>query len=367
MVRAKHRVSAPFQRVGYDVYIATASASVLDIVSPYQHMVLTQKLHSLAALPRSEEANHKKNTTDKYYVTEPKTGFSIAYEIVNGAVYVTNIVPDPEAEGVRREVPTVYLVKRGPDGDWTESKVSAMTVSTPFAAVNGQSNVLERAKELMAAHISKAFDSKLSEYTLFHNPSDGGMWDTYESSKDKRGFTTGVSKQFSRVLANVQSGDTPVKWIAHSQGGVIFAEAVRYHLAQGGGPLSNNAVMFHAGANHKQKTERYLGIAQVPILGYNDHPFDFVPQIIGGHADSVSDVVGSVLHSGWVFAGSPERSPHTLPYQGMDHYAEQMPGAYQKARSAGQSVKAGAAAVENYLSQLPSRVKVKYKLFKKNK
>ena len=207
--------------------------------------------------------------------------------------------------------------------------------------------MLEKAKNLMADHVSYAYDENLSEYTLFHNPSDGGIWDTYESSQDKQGKTTGVSKEFAKVLSNVQRGNSSVGWIAHSQGGVIFTEAVRYHVKQGRGLLDKNSIWFHAGANNKKKTDKIMSMAGVKIHGFNDHPFDLVPQIVGRRATSASNVVRSIIHAGYVLNGSQERSPHTLPYQGMDHYREQMPSAYQ------------------YIESIPSRVKVMFKLIMK--
>src|SRR5690606_41259880 len=54
--------------------------------------------------------------------------------------------------------------------------------------------------------------------------------DTWESLRDKLGFTTGVTRQFAKVLMDTQAQDNPTQWVVHSQGGVIFAEAVRYLL-----------------------------------------------------------------------------------------------------------------------------------------
>ncbi len=270
----------------------------------------------------------------------------------------------------------MYNVKRNRGGDWTATRLPSYQVSTKHAAVNGQSNILDKAKTLMAHHVSYAFDQSLKEYTLFHNPSDGGKWDTYESSLDKRGQTTGVTKEFSKVLNNVQTGQHNVEWIAHSQGGVIFTEAVRFHIENGGETLGKNSVVFHAGANNIKKTENNLSMAGITILGYNDHPYDIVPQLFGGHATSVSNVVGSVLHSLYVFNGSSERSPHTLPFQGMDNYVNQMPGWYQKSYNGAQKVenemnnaaqwaKEKANVAYDYVESLPSRIKAQYKIFRK--
>lgn len=172
------------------------------------------------------------------------------------------------------------------------------------------------------------------------------------------------------------SGANPVSWVAHSQGGIIFTEAVRYHLENGGGSLDKHSVTFNVGANNKEKTQRYLPAAGIKVPNYNDHPFDLVPQIIGRHATGISNIIGSALHSGYVLFGSPARSPHTLPYQGMDNYVQQMPTAYQTAYKGANAVGNGineavqktqdtANAAYKYVENVPSHIKVMYKLFKK--
>jgi len=68
----------------------------------------------------------------------------------------------------------------------------------------------------------------------------------------------------------------------------------------------------------------------VKIHGFNDHPFDLVPQLLGKHHNGkISNIIGSVLHSGYVVNGSPEQSPHTLPFDGMDNYVSKMPSWYK--------------------------------------
>lgn len=334
-----NKVRNPIQSIfpcrGYEVLISNSADTFLKTLSPYQKITLSQKLYSFAGNPRAEsEIRHKKNTTDKYYVPEKNTGFSISYEIIDGRIFVTTIVPDINASGIHKEVPGCYHVRMAlidNQEEWViDRQKRNMEVSTDFAAVNGQSNDLNRAVGLMAVHVKHAYGKNLQEYTLFHNPSDGGMWDTYESSLDKKGETTGVTKTFSGVLNNIQSQEKKVNWIAHSQGGVIFTEAVRYHVQNMGGSLDKNGVTFHAGANDLEKTKSYLPLAGIKVLGYNDHPFDLVPQLVGKHHNGkISNIVGAVLHAGYVLNGTAEKSPHTLPYDGMDNYVDQMPRWYK--------------------------------------
>ena len=322
-----NRLRSPLQSAGYYVLLSRSAQAFMDRLSPYQKMALSQKLYSLAGNPRSDKARHMKNTTDKYYIPEENTGFSITYEILSGKVYVTSIVPDLNATGIHKEVPALYHVEESQTGV-TFKKIRYEDIKTASGAVNGQSNIRSIAVNLMLKHVKHAFGENLSEYTLFHNPSDGGIWDSYESSLDKRGYTTGVAKEFAKALQGVQNAGKPVNWVAHSQGGIIFTQAVKYHLDQGGPSLDKNGVKFHASANNNKQSDTILGQAKIKIYGYNNHPFDFVPKL-GGNDITTGKIIGSITHFPYVVRGSENRSPHTLPYNGMENYIKNMPGWYK--------------------------------------
>lgn len=105
-----------------------------------------------------------------------------------------------------------------------------------------------------------------------------------------------------------------VNWVAHSQGGVIFAEAVRFN----GGNLSMNSVAFHSGANNERVTNYILDKANInkqyrgQTTQYNNSPFDFVPNVIGLNGNLL-EMLGSTVAIPLLFMG-PAVSPHTLPY-----------------------------------------------------
>ncbi|MFN4291751.1 MAG: hypothetical protein ACK4E7_12860 [Permianibacter sp.] len=115
----------------------------------------------------------------------------------------------------------------------------------------------------------------------------------------------------SGVLTATQASGRSVSWVAHSQGGIIFSEAVRV----AGGSLSNMRVSFHAGGNNRWVTNGILSRAGVGLIGrgYHDHPFDPVPNIAGLNTANPFKIVGSILAVPFVIWGGPERSPHTLP------------------------------------------------------
>ena len=66
------------------------------------------------------------------------------------------------------------------------------------------------------------------------------------------------AKQFAKVLANVQKQGLPVKWLAHSQGGLIFTKSVHYLGERNHTDRSLNSVQFDAGANNEVKTKQIL-------------------------------------------------------------------------------------------------------------
>ena len=84
-------------------------------------------------------------------------------------------------------------------------------------------------------------------------------------------------------IESIQGGETKVNWVAHSRGGTEFVQA-----AQGSGvkDLSNNSVVFHAGANTVPATTSMINAKKIGDVidkdnRYRDAPNDLVPQIVG--------------------------------------------------------------------------------------
>lgn len=157
---------------------------------------------------------------------------NIWYRFYSGQILIYNIElkDNFRLQLDKMEKVGIYKVKKNAQGIW-ESKGKVDKIGTTYAAVNGQSNNLAKATWLMGAHLDFEFGKNtVNEYTLFHNPSVGGLGDTWESVKDKFGVTTDVTKKFSQLLQDTQKAEHKTNWVAHSQGGLIFAEAVRYHL-----------------------------------------------------------------------------------------------------------------------------------------
>lgn len=116
------------------------------------------------------------------------------------------------------------------------------------------------------------------------------------------------------MLKDVQQSDKSVNWVAHSQGGAIFSEAVRIS----GQDLSNNSVVFHSGANNAIVTDYYLKQANMNQQKnltqetYRNSPYDFVPNVIGLNGNPLEMFVSTISIP--ALFSDPLTSPHTLPY-----------------------------------------------------
>jgi len=207
---------------------------------------------------------------------------------------------DPSGKG---DIGT-YLVRQNAAGDWViVGKTNGVT--TAHAYVNGILGTLGRHAELGGKHMPKG----VTEFTLFNNPSKGFFRDIWETTMDKLGFTSAPAMALAGVLQGVQASGQSVEWVAHSQGGAIFSEAMRY----AGGDLSANSVTFNAGANNHWVTNGIAADVGVQVRGYYYSSWDAVPNVIGMNGNPFS-MLGSVLASPLLFTDN--HSPHTAPTPG---------------------------------------------------
>ncbi len=170
----------------------------------------------------------------------------------------------------------------------------------------------------MIKHIQHAFkqDGQIKNFSLFHNPSQGGMDDTFESAIDRKGGPTKVAAHLSQILRNTHETGQEVKWVAHSQGGLIIKSAVEHHNQAYGTPLDSQAIQFNGGANNIAQTEIIMQKAGIKVLGYNNNPNDIVPMVIGRNTRNPVRIAACVVALPLVLWGPSHLSPHTLPYTG---------------------------------------------------
>jgi hypothetical protein len=314
---------------GYKVLLTGYANFILEKEETSQQARdLRALLKSLRAMPRPNQAKVLKGSISTFKLEN--NYYRADYRIANGQVVVYNIQPVDKLQKQRdrQEQAALYKIKRNEQGIWQVSG-RVETVNTRYAAVNGQSNNLAKASWLMGSHLEYEFKN-LQEYTLFHNPSIGGAGDTWESFRDKMGITTRVTKKFAQILAETQAAGNETGWIAHSQGGAIFAEGVRYLLnsqsswalnklrlngirnPDKGELLNKQSVAFHANANNNLRSKPLFSRAGIKVLAIRANDYDMVPNLIGMNTLNPRKLLGSLVYSSHVFNGSVAQSPHTL-------------------------------------------------------
>lgn len=227
----------------------------------------------------------------------------------------------------------------------TTNKHAVHRVETSHAAVNGMKNPLNKAAWLMGTHLDTAYrEANLQQYTLFHNPSDGGPEDIYECGWDKRfanplvrfgrnSFSSNVN-HLAAVLHEAQQRGHRTDWVAHSQGAIIFARAVRLHRVMFGTPLSCHRVALHGSGTHVAGARHDCEQSGITITAVRSNPFDLVPNLAGGNMMNGSGLMRALQFYNVTIKGEDFLvSPHTLPYLGIETYHRQllMAGDHQRA------------------------------------
>lgn len=346
----------PFKYEGLDM---DSSAGYMVVLNGYAEYIrlkerptkefrdLQDLLNSLRSMPRSPQAKVLKGSISTFKLEN--NYYRVDYRIASGQVVVYNIQPIDRLQRQRdkQESVALYNVKRNAQGIWQVSG-RVQKVTTRYAAVNGQSNNLAKASWLMGSHLEYEFKN-LQEYTLFHNPSVGGGGDTWESLRDKTGFTTPVTKKFAQILAETQASGNETSWVAHSQGGAIFAEGVRYLLngqsswalnkfrlngirnPEKGELLNKQSVAFHANANNNMRSKPLFERAGIKVIAIRANDYDLVPNVIGMNTLNPRKLIGSFVYMNHVTNGSVAQSPHTL-MQDQNTWADNMANAPGKGR-----------------------------------
>ncbi len=342
------------QYSGYYVFLTGYAAYVLQqSMGSIYFGGLTSELDRLRAQPRPQNGLVKKGSVDTWMLKN-SASHVIQYRIISGQILVYNIELKENIQfGLnRQEKPALYHVKRNAQGNWrVTGKVTE--VRTSFAAVNGQSNNLQKAQWLMGEHLDFEYGKSdvVNEFTLYHNPSDGPGWkDTWESAQDKMGFTTDVTKQFAKTLQTAKLANQEVKWVAHSQGGIIFAEAVRYTLnnnsswailggfngvfrSDKGKILDNHSVAFHGNGNNNLRSKVLLDRAGIKTVATRGHDYDLVYNIVGLNTVNPWKFLGSAVYSPHVMNGSVQQSPHTMMHKNLEDWERKMESGNGKGRN----------------------------------
>lgn len=335
---------------GRKLYIEQKALDYLNNLNTYDQAQICRGIERLASVPSPQDGLVQEARPAHFkakFITVTCFNYSVKYQLNSELVVVQNITLNDlilgKQDNPKDERSCLYNVKQGEKGGfsessslseirnlhrkWTVSKRSAVTeVITPHAAVNGMLNNLEKATWLMGAHLQHAYPKDdFSEYSLFHNPSQSAKLDFFESARDNLGLTTDNAKRLAAILADVQRKGKSVKWVVHSQGGIIFKQAVAYHIKNNPGQMLNkNTVVFHAGGNNKKTTDQLLSKVGIKKAAPDkDNPFDPVPSLAGGNDLSLSAFKRGLAFWAKVKGSgdpNPVESPHTLPYISLEAY-----------------------------------------------
>lgn len=326
-------------KAGYELFLTPAAMSMLhSISSQYEQVVVELRLKSLASTPRSKADGVMVRTGSIDNFKLIAGHYHIKYRIISGqiTVYEIGLTSKAYKDRARKERHGLYYAKKDPKEGWSKKYIQRTTdVTTQYAAVNGMMNDLPKAVWLMGEHLEWQY-GEMNEFTLYHNPSGGGMADIWECANDKLGLSTEVAKDFSSVLSKAQQNSkTTISWVAHSQGAIIFSESVRYHLNGGRrfplllngllspakrGSLDRHAVAFHGSGNNHLRSTLLCQRAGITVIPASNNRFDAVCQWAGMNAftnPSLVNLIGSALFINHVFGGSANQSPHTMA-QSMD-------------------------------------------------
>jgi hypothetical protein len=203
-------------------------------------------------------------------------------------------------------------------------------IETRHAAVNGMQNNLRKAAWLMGTHLEAAYADDAhgidSNYTLFHNPTDGLAKDLVECGFDKQNqfARSSCSRHLAAVLKEAQARGHRTRWVAHSQGAIIFTAAVEFVLKHYGMRLDCHSVCLHSSGGDVELAKVVCTRAGIVVEQVRNNPFDPVPNLFGHVDRTCSGLARALKFQGLVRGNDSLASPHTLPYLGLDTYVEQL-------------------------------------------
>ncbi len=355
----------PFHKVKFNCQ----SLAMLAQFNDYDQYMVEKDILHICAHPNSKNAlKHSRNPFRRLWRTKypfRTYHFLIIYEVQANRINISDILFDEQLQGkqtnVTAERTMLYQIKRETSmtynkalenkkidqlqGAWGSPEPTTQ-VHTMHAAVNGMNNDLVKASWLMGTHLDAAYQSDgIKAYTLFHNPTDKAFLDGAECAFDKRAGTKSHNAQhLAAVLAQNNQKGKQVKWVAHSQGAIIFCAALEHYRNKYSGRLTTQKLAIHGSGANIDRLKRSAEHVGMTVNSIRNNPFDLVPNVAGANDLSPSSLARSFKFSGLVFGDNVGASPHTLPFLGLKVYAKQL-------RLAGN--KKQALVVNNFIKTLP--------------
>lgn len=334
----------PFQKVKFTCQALAMLAQLNDYD---QHMVVKDIEHICAHPNANNSLKHSRNPLRRLWRTKypfRNYHYLLEYTQKNNQINIEDILFDKQLQGAKStfaaERTMLYEVTRKTlatydkakdkegirelQGAWTNEPQATIQVNTAHAAVNGMKNDVIKAAWLMGTHLDTAYQGDgIKAYTLFHNPTDNMALDAVECVFDKRqGSKSHNAQHLAAVLAQNNQQGKKVKWVAHSQGAIIFCAALEHYRIKYGKPLTTQQLAIHGSGANLDRLKRMAHSAGLTINNIRNNPFDLVPNITNDI--SSSSLARSVKFMGLTFGNEVGASPHTLPFLGLETYAEQL-------------------------------------------
>lgn len=336
----------PFHKVKFNCQ----SLAMLAQFNDYDVRMVEKDILHICAHPNAENSlKHSRNPFRRLWRTKypfRTYHFLIEYEVQASIINISDIFFDEQLQGkkinlsaertmlyqVKRQTNITYKKAMGVKGmeklqaAWSSVPEATTQVNTMHAAVNGMNNDLLKATWLMGTHLDSAYQGDgIKAYTLFHNPSDKTFLDGVECAFDMRAGTKSHNAQhLAAVLAQNNQQGKKVKWVAHSQGAIIFCAALEHYRNSYSGRLTTQQLAIHGSGANLERLKRTAEKVGLTVNSIRNNPFDLVPNIAGGNDLSPSSLARSFKFSGLVFGNNVGASPHTLPFLGLKIYAKQL-------------------------------------------
>lgn len=338
----------PFHKVKFTCQALAMMAQLND----FDQQMVEKEIKLICAHPNAKNSlKHSRNPLRRLWRTQypfRNYHYLVEFSLKDNQINIEDVLFDEQLKGskvnysaertmlyqVDRLTSATYDKAKDKDGieelqgAWNRTPIPTAKVNTSHAAVNGMNNELDKAAWLMGTHLDTAYKSDgIKAYTLFHNPTDNGKLDLVECIFDKRQGTKSHNAQhLAAVLAQNNQQGKQVKWLVHSQGAIIFCAALEHYRIYYGKPLTTQQVAVHGSGANIDRLKRIAHNTGVTINNIRNNPFDLVPNVAGRNDLSSSSLVRSIKFMGLVFGkkSDPGNSPHTLPFLGLETYANQL-------------------------------------------
>lgn len=337
----------PFHKVKFTCQALAMLAQLND----YDQQMVVRDIEQICAHPNAKNAlKHSRNPFKRLWRTKypfRNYHYLIRYDLQENTINIADILFDEQLKGAKNtfsaERTMLYHVDRQTsatynkakktkaieelEGAWSDAPQPTTQVNTAHAAVNGMKNELTKATWLMGTHLDTAYKGDgIKAYTLFHNPTDNIGLDAVECAFDNRqGQTSHNAQHLAAVLAQNNQQGKQVKWVAHSQGAIIFCSALEHYRIKYGKPLTTQQLAIHGSGANLDRLKRVAHNAGMTINNIRNNPYDFVPNLMGGNDLSASSLARSFKFMGLALAkDGVGTSPHTLPFLGLKTYATQL-------------------------------------------